>query len=58
LGITFGRDRAQGGNVENIAQTVAIMEAEHEANLSDWQMSENTQVNLEETEVEYEADFQ
>ncbi|QHO51600.1 uncharacterized protein DS421_1g32230 [Arachis hypogaea] len=58
LGIASGRDRTQGGNAENIAQAVVIIEVEHEANLSDWQMSENTQVNLEETEIEYEVDSQ
>ncbi|XLS78318.1 hypothetical protein HN51_062543 [Arachis hypogaea] len=58
LGIAFGRDRAQGGNAENVTQAVATMEAEHEATLSDRQVNENTQVNLEETEMEYEADSQ
>ncbi|RYR25057.1 hypothetical protein Ahy_B02g058696 [Arachis hypogaea] len=58
LGIAFGRDRAQGGNAENITQAVATMEAEREATLSDRQVNENTQVNLEETEMEYEADSQ
>ncbi|XLU98046.1 hypothetical protein S245_012386, partial [Arachis hypogaea] len=58
LGIAFGRDRAQGGNAENVTQAVATMEAEREATLSDRQVNENTQVNLEETEMEYEADSQ
>ncbi|XLT02865.1 hypothetical protein HN51_052216 [Arachis hypogaea] len=58
LGIAFGRDRAQGGNAENVIQAVATMEAEREATLSDRQVNENTQVNLEETEMEYEADSQ
>ncbi|XLR11115.1 hypothetical protein S83_039053 [Arachis hypogaea] len=47
LGIAFGRDRAQGGNAENVTQAVATMEAEREATLSDRQVNENTQVNLE-----------
>ncbi|XLS71953.1 hypothetical protein HN51_028818 [Arachis hypogaea] len=34
------------------------MEAEREATLSDRQVNENTQVNLEETEIEYETDSQ
>ncbi|QHN92938.1 uncharacterized protein DS421_17g588320 [Arachis hypogaea] len=34
------------------------MEAEREENLSDRHVNENTQVNLEETEIEYEADSQ
>ncbi|XLR69055.1 hypothetical protein S83_019727 [Arachis hypogaea] len=58
LGISFGKDRAQGGNAENVTQAVATMEAEREATLSDRQVNENTQVNLEETEMEYEADSQ
>ncbi|XLR18884.1 hypothetical protein S83_046796 [Arachis hypogaea] len=58
LGISFGRDRAQGGNAENATQAVATMEAERKATLSDRQVNENTQVNLEETEMEYEADSQ
>ena len=58
MGIAFGRDRAQGGNAENVTQAVATMEAEREATLSDRQVNENTQVNLEETEMEYEADSQ
>ncbi|QHO10572.1 uncharacterized protein DS421_15g490850 [Arachis hypogaea] len=58
LGIAFDRDRAQGGNAENVTQAVATMEAEREATLSDQQVNENTQVNLEETEMEYEADSQ
>ncbi|QHO24481.1 Myb/SANT-like DNA-binding domain protein [Arachis hypogaea] len=37
LGIAFGRDRAQGGNAENVTQAVATMEAEREATLSDRQ---------------------
>ncbi|XLS82007.1 hypothetical protein HN51_047838 [Arachis hypogaea] len=43
LGIAFGRDRAQGGNAENVTQAVATMEAEREATLSDRQVNENTQ---------------
>nr|XP_025674506.1 uncharacterized protein LOC112775223 [Arachis hypogaea] len=58
LGIAFGRDRAQGGNAENVTQAVATIEAEREATLSDRQVNENIQVNLEETEMEYEVDFQ
>ncbi|XLT09560.1 hypothetical protein HN51_055353 [Arachis hypogaea] len=58
LGIAFGRDRAQGGNAENVTQAVATMEAERKATLSDRQVNENTQVNLEETKIEYEADSQ
>ncbi|XLR57811.1 hypothetical protein S83_008483, partial [Arachis hypogaea] len=58
LGITFGKYRAQGGNAKNITQVVATMEAEREATLSDQQVNENTQVNLGETKMEYEADSQ
>ncbi|XLR29985.1 hypothetical protein S83_057885 [Arachis hypogaea] len=58
LRIAFGRDRAQGGNTKNVTQAVATMEAEREATLSDRHVNENTQVNLEETKMEYEADSQ
>ncbi|RYR28596.1 hypothetical protein Ahy_B01g052737 [Arachis hypogaea] len=47
-----------GSGFENVTQAVATMEAKREATLSDRQVNENTQVNLEETEMEYEADSQ
>ncbi|MED6221055.1 hypothetical protein PIB30_050734 [Stylosanthes scabra] len=57
LGVVFGKDRAQGGNnAENIAQAIANMEVEREANFSDLQVNENIQVNLDEAEAEFEAD--
>ncbi|KAL4374719.1 hypothetical protein AHAS_Ahas05G0209900 [Arachis hypogaea] len=58
LEITFGRDRAQGGNEENVTQAVATIETKREVNLNDRQVNENPQANLEETEIEYEADSQ
>ncbi|XLR11293.1 hypothetical protein S83_039231, partial [Arachis hypogaea] len=51
LGIAFGRDRAQGGNAENVTQAVATMEAEREATLSDRQVNENTQILLAKAEI-------
>ncbi|QHO16281.1 putative protein-like [Arachis hypogaea] len=59
LRIAFGRDRAQGGNAENVTQAEnATIEAERKATLNDRQVNKNTQVNLEETEMKYEADSQ
>ncbi|XP_057758421.1 uncharacterized protein LOC130979083 [Arachis stenosperma] len=58
LRIIFGRDKAQEGNAENVTQAVATIEAKHEANLNNRQVNENTQANLEETEIEYEANSQ
>ncbi|XLR44270.1 hypothetical protein HN51_028377, partial [Arachis hypogaea] len=46
------------GNAENVTQAVATIEVEREATLSDRQVNENTKVNLEESEIEYEADSQ
>ncbi|MED6109448.1 hypothetical protein PIB30_117045 [Stylosanthes scabra] len=58
LGVVFGKDRAQGRYAESIAQAVANMEVEREANFSDLQVNGNIQINLDESETEFDADSQ
>ena len=58
LGVVYGKDRADGGNVEGPTKAVVAMEAKLETQLNNLQVNESIGVNMDEIEAEYEADSQ